>query len=242
MSSSIKRAAAALLLAAIVSACLPSVQPSPLPTPSVLTVQRTKSLAPLEDIFNRCTGEIAGTALVMQEVPASEIDVSQSDLSLRWGAPLLPQGFAAVIGEEELVLIAHPRNPLAGLSVDDVNAIYNAEIREWPGRQGEEIQPWAYPSNEDIQQNFEQAFNVGEPLRENLLYLAPGPAEMIEAVSQSTTALGFIPRLWLNDQVKEIGVSDGGEDQNRFPILSLSQTEPAGMEKSWLLCLQDQIE
>jgi hypothetical protein len=235
---------ALLLLILTMSACQPALTPSPLPSPVVISVQRTPALQPLKDVFDQCTAEFANTALVMLETPAGMIDLDHASLSLRWGAGSEPAGYAAVLGEEQLVLVANPANPVESITLADLRAIYNGSLRNWPGTalpNGEVIQAWAYPSSEDTQQIFELNLTNGETPRASAVHIAPGPAEMLEAVAESPAAMGYLPRRWLDERVKEITIKGIEAENLRQPILSLSNAEPAGIEKAWLVCLQEQI-
>jgi hypothetical protein len=238
------RAAVALaVLMSAAAACAPALTPSPHPTPAVLVIQRTPALATLNPIFERCIDELTNTGLVVQEMPPGLPDASQTGLSLRWGMVTAPSGYAAVIGEEQLVVVVNRRNPLEEMDLQTIREIYNSSMKTWPeAAEAGEIQAWVYAGEEDIQQNFEQAVNNGEALGYNQHYLAPGPAAMIEAVSESATAIGFLPQRWLNEQVKQVRIRGLEPEQMLFPILSLSPAEPAGAEKAWLLCVQDQLK
>ncbi len=225
-------------LALVLAACRPSLVLEPAHTPQVIRASITPSLNPLRPLFKRCIAESPQAGLVVTEsiVPSLE----QADLALGWGANSLPGEFAAVLGEERLAFIVHPQNSLDQISLADLIAIYQGTRSDWPsGGPAGEIQPWAYPGGEDIQQIFAAA--VGVPLPGNASAIAPDPAAMVEAVAASHQAIGFLPGRWLDERVKEVQIEGIGEDQLRQPILALSESEPEGLAKSWLLCLQENL-
>lgn len=226
-----------LLLASLVSACQPSVTPSPHPTPRVLAVQHTITLRPLGETFAACAQEQPGTGLVVEERPAHALAPAAEGLALRWGLDAPTEGFAAEIGHEELVIAAHPDNPLNQITRADLEAIYNGELRRWPNSETE-VQPWSYPAGEDIQAVFEAVVRKSEPVSSRVVYLAPDPSAMLEALGREPGAVGFLPRRWLNEQVKELPVDGLDSAALTRPIAALSNSEPQGPQKAWLLCVQ----
>jgi hypothetical protein len=224
---------AALSLA--LPACGPSLTPEPDPTPVVFHVQITPTLNNLRPLFQSCAAEQPQASLVVSEVPAPAL--SQASLSLRWGGQSLPPGSASILGEEELVLIVHPGNPLDRIPAADLRAIYQGTLQTWPndGPSGD-VRPYVYPAEEDIQQVFEAA--VGAPLPANVSALAPDPGAMLEAIAGNPDAIGFVPRGWLDRRVRPVQIEGIDGRLLRQPVLAISQSELQEPEKSWLLCLQ----
>jgi hypothetical protein len=241
MFSTFKRCGLALLALALSGfgspACLPTLQPEPEPTPSVLQINLSPSLDTLRPLMKRCAGEQPNLGLVVSG--SLKPDIEQSDLAIQWGTNNLPGGFAAVLGEETLVFVVNLQNPLDEISWADIQAIYQGERHEWPaGGPTEEIHPFAYPDNMDTQQIF-VALAGPPPLPSNVTYLAPDPAAMVEVVSANQAAIGFIPQRRLDERVKSVRIVGLEESRLRQPVLSLSKSEPEGPQKTWLLCLQD---
>jgi hypothetical protein len=227
----------ALLLVIFLSACLPSVTPAALPTPAALEVQITAALQPLGEQFRNCVLELPNTGLVLLETPAAALDLDRSTLALRWGAGSAQIDYAAVIGEEELVVIAHPSNPLAQITIENLRAAYQGLQREWP-ETSEEIQAWAYPGGDDVQEVFEGAVLGESASAAGTTWLAPDPGAMRAAVAANPAALGFLPSKWIDDTVKALPIQGLEPTRLRQPVLALSKSEPTGPEKAWLICLQ----
>lgn len=231
--------AAVLLCTALVSACQANPTLESQPTPQVLTVQVTPALQSMSDTFRRCTQAQPNTGLVLLDTPAASIDLDRAPLALRWGAGASLPGSAAVVGQEELVIVVNPQNPAERISLADLQAIYHGTLRAWPG-QTSEIQPWAYASGEDIQSIFEAVVLGGSALSNRTASTAPDPAAVREAVAGNPAAIGFLPKRWVDKSIKVLPL-DGMDPANlRQPILALSKSEPKGLEKAWLICLQEQ--
>ncbi len=231
-----------LLLLLPGAAYQPGLVAAPRPTPSILTVQSTPALQSLAKDYQGCVEEQANAGLVLLDTPAASIDLKQASLALRWGASSAFKGYAAVIGNEELDLIVHPSNLLNSISLAEIKAIYSGSQPVWPGGDpAVEIQPWVYLTGDDAQSIFEAAVLAGQPPSTRVVSLAPDPAAMREAVAASPAAVGFLPRRWVDSSVKVIPVTDLDPARLRQPILALSRSEPQGLDKSWLLCLQEKL-
>lgn len=242
-SKTLSAALIVLLITAAISACQPSVTPAARPTPQVMTVQMTPALTIYSEQYRKCVEEMPGVGLAVLERPASALDLDQSYIALRWGAGENLKGYAAVIGQDELVIVVHPKNPLTRISLTDLQAIYQGSQKDWqePAPAGE-IQAWAYPSGDDVQAVFQGAVLDGAPAAQSAVSMAPNPEAMREAVAANPAAIGFLPKRWIDGSIKTLTVS--GLDAARLaqPLLSISKSEPKDPEKSWLICVQEQLQ
>ncbi len=232
-----------IALATALTACQPSLTPMPRPTPAILEVGFSPALKPLASSFNTCAAQNA-LGLVLIEQPDATLEGDHATLNLRWGPPEKIQGYAAVIGYEELVVVVNPQNSLQSLNLDQVQGIFQGTIQDWSKVATEsaakEIHPWTYPDGEDVQQVFERKL-LGEPVPEGKTYLAPDPAAMREGVAKDPNALGYLPKHWVNESVKGVAVDGLESEQPGEAVLALSASEPEGSGRDWLLCLQEQL-
>lgn len=233
---------AVLAITALLAGCQPGLTTLTLPTPRALIVQVTPALTILEDEFQRCAAGLENTGLVLLERPAAALDLAQSALTLRWGNPggwdPGQPSYAAVIGQEELVVVTHPSTPLESIRLADLQAIYTGGLHHWPNMdETAEIQAWGYARGEDVQAIFQAALGVEPSAR--VMHLAPDPAAMRDAVGITPGAVGFLPRRWLNDSVKPLAVEGLDAALLIQPVLAWSKLEPSGQEKAWLICLQE---
>jgi PBP superfamily domain len=229
----------------LLAACQPAQPPVTPATPVILTVQATPALQLLAAQFHACAKEMGNTGVVLLDFSSQ----NQAALTLRWGAGsgipdrTEPQGYAAVIGQEELAVVVNPRNPRESISLSDVQAIYSGALRAWPQTSPPgEIQPWTYPSGDDTQAVFDANILNNQPASARVVSLAPDPAAMREAVAGDPAAIGFLPRRWVDGTVKALAVEGIEPDRMRQPILAISKAEPQGMEKTWLICLQERLK
>lgn len=170
---------------------------------------------------------------------AARVAVQRSDdssigtgvISLQLGEPQ-NGAYAAVLGEDHVIMIVHPDNPLAELSLQQAQAIFSGGQKTWPD--GSEVQAWSLPATLDVSTALTAAgftfANTG---------LAPTPQSMLEAVAANPLAIGYLPARWLNSSVRALNVPDLKVD---LPILAVSEQEPQGSARALLLCLQKKIK
>lgn len=227
-----------LMLLAMLTACQGATETAPTPTTSVLAVRVTAGLRSLAPQLQACAEGLPNTGLALLD---SADRALPAGLSLRWGADPAPEDYAAVIGEEALAVIVHPDNPLTSISVTDLRSIYQGALFEWEDFDGE-IEAWAYPLGSDTLHIFENRVMNNETVNRHAAGTLPEPGAMLETVAGSPSAIGFIPQRWMNETVKAITVEGLLPEQLRAPVLALSEGEPHGVERSWLICLQEALK
>lgn len=209
-----------LLLAACQAT--PTVESTPV---QPLQVAVSSSLTWLEPELAVCAAE-AGVAVQRADERPADSDV----ISLRLGVPRDEESYAAVLGEERLVLIVHPDNPLEELTLVSAQAIFSGREKSWPDQS--EIHLWALPESSDAGLAL-----AGAGFDFSGAGLAPTPESMLELVAGDPAAIGYLPAHWLDTSVRALDV-DG---LNPVPILAVSAAEPQGAARALLVCLQQKI-
>jgi len=233
---------------ALLCACQPPL-PSATPpsTAQVVTVQYTPGLRPWLAEIQTCGQEIAGIGLAVREVSGGRLDPAQADLSLRIGAPLTGNNFAADLGRVNITVIAHAQNPVHSLTPDELRAIYTGALRDWSEINPEEgstspppahpIQVWTYLPGDDIRESFETSLQISGALGKET-YTAPDPAAMLQAVGENPDAIGFIPEFWDDQSTLRIQITGTPDGSLQSPVIALSRGEPEGKAHQYLGCLQ----
>jgi hypothetical protein len=114
-------------------------------------------------------------------------------------------------------------------------------MTEWNGSRTF-IAAWAYPNGDDTLRVFESAVMGSEAVNRHYVGTVPEPGAMLETISGDPAAVGFIPRRWLNESVKAIEIEGIPPEQLRAPVLAISEDEPQGTPRAWLICLQDALK
>jgi len=65
---------------------------------------------------------------------------------------------------------------------------------------------------------------------------------MNQAVLTDPAALGFVPALAIDPGISAMNLTEGGEPYLiHLPLLALTESEPEGVVREWLSCVQQQI-
>jgi phosphate transport system substrate-binding protein len=185
-------------------------------------------------------------ALYVDEVSATSLDFRSVDLAFRIGNEV-GSYFAAPVGYEQIVVIVNADNPLSRLSIDQLQVLFTGQLTQWDvlGGSQQMAQVWSYPEGDDVRQVFDDAILGGQRLT-TFAQLAPDPQAMLEAVSDDPAAIGYLPERWLKDglnpNVRVLPLAQTLADSLRQPILALAVTEPEGITRTLLLCLQGAAE
>ena len=217
----------------------------PIQTPEIWYVDHTPSLRWLSPFYNECIRQNPEIGLIVNEIPATQIDTVEADFILRWGPPSELHQYSAVVGADNFVFIIHPENQIEAITTADVSNIYSNNIHYWEQFQENstisqsKIQIWTYPKGSDVQEIFETLFNIS--LAHPSSHIAPDPQAMVQAIAANPSAIGYIPESWLNSTVSQLGLNDMPKEALFQPILSISDDEPQGVKRQWLVCIQEKI-
>jgi hypothetical protein len=215
---------------------------SSVPTPQYWRVQYTPALAWMAPVFNLCIRQQTGFALAVFARPASAMDITQAEITLRWGAPVESSGALVDLGSDDLVIVVNPHNPVQNLTANQVSNIFSGASQTWSDlSKGNKnpIQVWSYPQGNEIRQYFEEAFAPVDLLPS--AHLAPDPGAERQSVAADPSAIGYLPGRWVDSSVRPLSINGISETSLRQPILAITQTAPLEAQKTWLLCLQRSI-
>ncbi len=224
------------------ASCQAATPTASIPTPQYWRVQYTPALAWMAPAFNLCIRQQPGYALAVFERPASALDITQAQISLRWGAGTDMSGALVELGADDLVLVVNPHNPLKSLTASQVRNIFSGANHAWSDyskANPDSIQVWSYPQGNEIRQYFEEALSALDLLPS--AHLAPDPQALRQAVAADPSAIGYLPGRWVDSSVRPLSINGISETALRQPILAITQAAPQGAQKEWLLCLQRSI-
>ncbi len=246
------------LLLLWVTACQ-TTPPTPPPSPTAVPLQILRigvatSTLPLADLiaepYQRAANNVAvqfvpgNTAVLLADLDAGNLDGVLSpfvpDGNERWFNPVALDG---------LVLVVHPDNPVAGLSLAEVQAVFNGRLTNWSALGGAD-QPIILIGREEgsgVGQIFQDRVMVEQRININAQVLT-GDEALRTAVAANPAAIGF-SMMGVADGVRALAV-DGRlatpetvQDQSyplTTPIYFINQTagEPAGVLRDFLAWLQ----
>ena len=192
---------------------------NPLPaTPQLVSVYSTSAAQPwLSDLYT--------CAVQLNNIALSRIDDSASaEIALRVGEPKILTAPAYQIDTEEILIVTHRESPVQNLTLEEARALFT-------GQGDPSIQVWVYASEEDVQEVFEQAVMEGRTIAASAR-LAVNPQQMSDMLVNESNTVGILPRHWKVGDVREVF------SVATVPVLAITQTEPQGVIKELIGCLQ----
>ena len=231
-----------------VTACAPETPvPVEQPQPEVVALHITPAVAHWLPMVAECAADIPNFGASVQVLPRGELSLAEADLILRLGERLDDDPFVAVMGAEEIVILAGEAVPVERISLADLQAIYAGNLTDWgdvaqeesgQGGGGQMIIPLSYPQGHELEVLFSRSYLADSSILvqsqvfstmdflEKLLGLYPyaiGYA-LASQVPEGTRILEVTPQ----DQVASLQY-----------VLAVTAEEPGGGLKQLLLCLQN---
>jgi ABC-type phosphate transport system substrate-binding protein len=198
--------------------------------------------------MNQCLQALPDRAIAYSEYPATSLLDQSADVSLRWDAPIGLNLPTFELGSDHLVFIVHPKNPLTQLNIVELQAVFTGEYSTWMDACPEcvnmpegEIELWTYAPGDDIQNLFEETI-LSDSRISTGAFLASSPTDVLNAVSQNPSAIGYLPAAWFKESsVQEIMITDLSTTTLTRPVLAITSSQPQGDLSAWLACLSQLI-
>ena len=184
--------------------------------PQIVTVYSTSAAQPwLSDLY-----ACASSATVISRVDES----SSAEIVLRVGEPAFVASTAYQIDTEDILIVTHRQNPVQNLTLEEARALF-------AGQGDRVVQVWVYASEEDVQEVFDQFVMEGRTVTSSAR-LAANPQQMSDTLVNESNAIGILPRHWKVGDVREVF------SVATVPVLAITQSEPQGIIKELIACLQ----
>lgn len=202
-----------ILFTLLASSC--STGTPPPSTPVVVSVYSSSAAEPWLSPLYDC----ARTSAVLSRVD----DSSTADIVLQIGEPTALSTPAFQIDTEEILIVTHRQSPIQNLTLDQAQTLF---------AQGDpSVQVWVYASDTDVQSAFDQFVMKGRSTLPSAR-VAVSPQQMSDTLVNESNAVGILPRHWKAGDVRDV-FSAG-----TVPVLALTRSEPQGVIKELIACLQ----
>ena len=201
------------VLSMIFSACTPTTPPG---TPEVISVYSSSAAEPWLSELYKC----AGTTLVISRVN----DPVSAAVALRVGEPEHLASPSYQIDTEEILIVTQRQSPVQNLTLEDARALF-------AGQGDPSVQVWVYPAGEDLQEEFDRRVMAGGGVTPHAR-LAVNEQQMSDTLVNEPNTVGILPKHWKAGDAREVfsvGI---------VPVLAITQTEPQGVVKELIACLQ----
>jgi ABC-type phosphate transport system substrate-binding protein len=142
--------------------------------------------------------------------------------------------------QEEIGVVANPENPIEGIELIELKAIFSGQTGNWKEIAGvdSQISVWVYPPENEVQRFITTRLLESDAIS-SLAHLAPDPEAMIEAIAADPASIGFLPLSWRTSSVKILPIIDVDQTNTIMPVLVLADREPQGGEREFVACLQN---
>ncbi len=231
------------LVGVLLTGCAAQPVIEPVATPQVVRVVLSGTLDWMRPTMAECSQEDSGLSLSVETIGVPDQSLDEADVLLRWSNQPPSDGFAVELGDDSLTVIVHPDNPIGDLDAGVIKDMYTGQISNWPAANGEAtlaVHPWVLPVQDEAQALFETILMGGEQIVKTAM-IAPSPAAMVEAIASDPLAIGFLPTRTLDSSVKSIEILNFSPSDLILPILAVTKSEPGGVVRDWLLCVQERI-
>ena len=199
-----------------ISAC--STGAPPPSTPEVVLVYSSLAAEPWLSGLYDCAAQQPNVAL-------SRVDDSNSaEIILQIGEPEFLSAFAYQIDTEEILIVTQRQSPVQNLTLDEAQALFM-------GLGDPSVQVWVYASDADVQKVFDQLVMNGRSVTSSAR-VTVSPQQMSDTLVNQPNTVGILSKHW------KVGDSRIVYSAGTVPVLALTKSEPEGVVKSLLACLQ----
>jgi PBP superfamily domain len=230
----------------ILSACGTPVLSTPALTPRTINIVYPAALQIWADNIANCASDDPQVDVFFFLSDTLGTDVGQNDIVLELGNPDINIDgiYLSQVGWEQVIVIVNKKNPIAKLSNEELGSVFSDGTIQSDVISDQSIQVWVLPAGEPTRSVFDLAVMQNQLITTQAM-LAPDPSAMLEAVSQNTDAIGYLPESFfttadssLTSEVKIIQLESSLEDLMNQPVLAITQSEPEGLLRNLLVCLE----
>jgi hypothetical protein len=202
-----------LLSSFLIVSCTTS---TPLSTPQVVSIYSTSAAESWLTELYACTD----STTVLSRVD----DPNAAEIALQIGEPELLSSYAYQIDDEEILIVTNRVSPIQNLTLEQAQALFM-------GSGDPSMQVWVYASEADVQKVFDQFVMEGRSVTSSAL-VAVNPQQMSDTLVNESNSVGILPRHWKVGDAREVF------SVAVVPVLALTNSEPQGVVKELIGCLQ----
>ncbi len=189
---------------------------TPQPTPQVVSVYSSLATQPWLTQLYDCAAESSAT------IRLSDF-ASAADIRLQIGEPEVAS-VAYQIDTEEILIVTQRQSPIQNLTQEEAQALFM-------GLGDPAVQVWVYASDADVQKVFDQLVMKGRSVMSSAS-VAVNPGQMSDTLVNQPNTVGILPKQW------KAGDSRVVFSAGTVPVLALTKSEPVGVVKNLLTCMQ----
>ena len=227
----------------------------PVPEPSDVETYKVSIEPDLEWLLpamNACQQESDNLDILFGQQAVSDSSDLTDDVFIAYGEIQNLSDSVFQIGTDSLALAAHPSVPMTNASTTLAAQVFSANLKTWAetyescvecfssSPQSGDIVMFIYPYETRLRQATVELLPAGSHFASTAL-VAPGARQVRESLAVNPTAIGFLPRKWLDSSVKEILLTGAVGSAPQIPILAYTANNFDDTLADWLICVQNRI-
>ena len=233
----------------LLNACGVPEESTPAPTPEAIHIKFPPALKPWADKIAVCASSNPLIALYFNQSPTQDNNIGINEVALELGetSQLDMASYLSQIGWEQIVVIVNQDNELFHLPTGMLQSIYSGQTSGWDNDPGQPIQVWVLPNGDPVRTYFDHAVLQSSSLTSEAM-LAPDPEALLETISLDANAIGYLPESILSahdpnlvSKVKIIQLDTPLKEELYLPVIALSHSEPEGLIRELLVCVQSAV-
>jgi hypothetical protein len=217
------------------------------PQPETIDLQITPAIEHWLPLVADCAADIPEFGVFTHVLARAELSLEESDLILRLGERLETDPFVAVMGVEEIVVVAGEEVPVSVLSLESLGAIYGGQISDWAdipevdgdaNGQGGPILSLTYPEGHEIEILFRRAYLDDAPILTQAQVFST-VAFMQTWLAEHPAAIGYLLESQVPEGMRVVPITSEDPIPSAQYVLAITPGEPEGRLKALLACLQN---
>jgi ABC-type phosphate transport system substrate-binding protein len=230
----------------ILTACGSPEESTPAPTPAAINILYPQALQAWANNLAKCASTLPQVALYFTTSDTLITDIQTNDIELVLGQPNSKgnQTYLSQIGWEQVVVVVNSENSLSQLSSEELRSIFSGQAIVMGNDTVQSYQVWVLPKADPTRLRFDQAILLNQTLTTDAM-LAPDPGAMFEVISRNIGTIGYLPVSFLKTQdpsvagkVKIVQLDPSLEAELNQPVIAMTSSEPLGLLRNLLVCLE----
>ena len=159
-----------------------------------------------------------GSGVGISALLAGTTDIAQSSRKIKFDEKqkLQEGGKTAkerIIAYDALAIVVHPANKVTNLTREQLENIFTGKIKNWKELGGEDLKivPYSRETSSGTYEFFKESVLKNKNYMNGIMSM-PATGTIVQSVSQTKGAIGYVGLAYLNEAVKAIHISyDGGK-------------------------------
>lgn len=172
-----------------------------------------------KDTNSRITVTGGGSGVGISSLQEGTTDIAMASRKIKFDEKIKLQQAGkspkeVIIAYDALAVVVHPSNPVANLTREQLEDIFTGKIKNWKevGGPDKKIVAYSRETSSGTYEFFKESVLKNKNYMSGILSM-PATGAIIQSVSQTEGAIGYVGLAYLNKDVKPIHVSyDGGKN------------------------------